>query len=89
MNIQDFLDKWFDEGTSEYTEAEEELRGILGKTRATVLAEEERRVWCETYADSLAIGFGSKVDPAKERADFALAAYREAQRAWEEQKEKG
>jgi len=52
MNIDDFLAKWFDEGSEEYIAAESDLRRILDSARATVLAEEDRRVWCEGWMRS-------------------------------------
>jgi hypothetical protein len=81
MTIQDFMDKWFDEGTSEYTEAEEELRRIRLETRAAVLAEEDRRVWCEAYATERNGGWSD--DIATKWADGKLGLYREARAAWD------
>ena len=87
MTIQDFMDKWFDEGTSEYTEAEEELRRIRLEARGAVLSVEDRRVWCEDYARSLLL-FQSP-ETAEASANGKLAAYREARAAWDARKEKG
>lgn len=86
MTIQDFMDKWFDEGTSEYTEAEEELRRIRLETRTAILADEERRVWCERYAAERYCGWASNT--ATDHADLYLAAWREARAAWETRDER-
>lgn len=52
---------------------------IAAKTRAAVLAEEERRVWCERYTRERDGGWSE--DIAAKWADASLTHYREARAA--------
>ena len=61
------------------------------ETRAAVLAEEERRVWCEGWV-SHRMKYWLPVSSVPEgrtceHADASLAAYREARAAWDARKE--
>lgn len=53
---------------------------VAAASRAAILADEERRVWCEKYAE-----LSGRCRPSEqvEGADAALATWREARAAWE------
>lgn len=57
------------------------LDSVRTETRAALLADEERRVWCEEYAVSR-FRFKSK-STAQTEANDKLTAWREARAAWE------
>lgn len=61
-------------------------KDVRTETRAAILADEERRVWCEAYLWTRLSGW--KEPSALRRGDRALAAWREARAAWEARDER-
>lgn len=73
-------------------QADEDLeQRIRAETRAAVLAEEERRVWCEGWVyHRMKYWLPVSSFPegrTREHADASLAAYREARADWDARKE--
>lgn len=58
---------------------------VRAETRAAILADEERRVWCEAYAEFCFSVSRLKSDAwtPEMAAQYALTAWREARAAWE------
>lgn len=83
MTRDEFFTRWsLSVGSENLPTFARDLDKILADVRAAILADEERRVWMEEFARS----GREKLDLASltNRADRALARWREARAAWEE-----
>lgn len=80
MNVEEFLTRW-NQGPEMIADLARLSSWLVSEARATVLAEEDRRVWCEKYATERNGGWSD--DIATKWADGKLGLYREARAAWD------
>jgi hypothetical protein len=81
----EFLEKYptgFDRWDREKAQALDALiESVRAETRAAILADEGRRVWCHGYVNGCKRGWDDI--GAKDYANTVLTAWREARAAWE------
>lgn len=78
MNVEEFLTRW-NQGPEMIADLARLSSWLVSEARATVLAEEDRRVWCEAY---MRVNSVSDAD-RRDAGDRDLHYYREARAAWD------